>query len=212
MCGAGSSRWSRRVSRSGSKAIALASIALAAACGGTAKPTTTPAKSTDASSVAPYTFRVLVRANADSALKQVRFALGVTKGALQPPRVQGPAILLSARTSRERPNGGHREVSYLAAVSRAMTDSVTLVELSAWGIDVQPERTALMAPAGPPSARTLPTITTTSPTTMSAIQQQPFRVTTDDKPEWAILEEILAAMLDTGAEFAPPPRRPNEKN
>lgn len=175
-------------------------VAIVAGCGASPKPETAGI------SPAPFAFRLIVRATPDSAARQVRFALGSTKGALQQPTVQGDAILLSARTSRERMNGGHREVSYLAAISRVMRDSTTSIEISAWGLDIEPERVGLTATGR--GTRDLPTITSSSPTTVSGSQRQPFRITVSDKIEWALLEEIVAAMLDTGAEFAKAPGGP----
>lgn len=133
----------------------------------------------------------------DSAVKLARLALAEVNGAIQPPRVQRDVVILSTRVTRERKNGGHTEVTYIAAVDRKparLDPMTTMVELSAWAIDVEPTRTGLTAPGRNP--RDLPTLSTTSPTTVASAQQQPYRITRSDTEHWTKLEDVLNALID----------------
>ena len=144
---------------------------------------------------APF-FRLPVAASADSALKLVRFALGEVNGAIQPARVQRDVIVISTQYTRQRHNGGHTQVTIFAAVDRKparLEPLTTMVELSAWGMDEQPSVTSL---AGPRGGRDLPTVTTTSPMSVTSSQQQPYRITRRDSLHWNQLEEVLNALID----------------
>jgi hypothetical protein len=189
MSAAASSRSSRHATRAASKAR-FAALLLAAACASQGKPTTKVEE-------APF-FRVPVAASPDSAVKLARFALGEVKGAIQPAKVQREVIILSTQYTRERKNGGHTQITIIAAVDRKpsrLEPVATMVELSAWGIDVEPTSTRLVGTSNP-SARDLPTLTTTSPRTMSSSQQQPYRITRSDSPHWTALEDVLNALID----------------
>lgn len=148
----------------------------------------------------PY-FRLSVRAGTDSVVKLAQFALASIKGTPETPRVQGPLIVVGTRYSRDRPNGGHIEVTVITAIDRTVRDSITRIEVSAWAMDVEPTRTAL---AGPRTGRDLPTLTTTSPTTISSSQQQPYRVTRDHD-HWPSVMEVVEAFVDKGARLQLPP-------
>ena len=116
---------------------------------------------------------------------------------MQQPRIQRELLIISTQYTRERKNGGHTQVTLIAAIDRkpARVDPVTtMVELSAWAIDIEPEVTQLV---GPRTGRDLPTLTTTSPLTMGTAQRQPYRVTRKENPlEWGQLEEVLNAFID----------------
>ena len=150
----------------------------------------------------PY-FRLAVRAGTDSVVKLAQFALTSIKGTPETPRVQGPLVIVGTRYSGDRPNGGHIEVTVITAIDRTVRDSVTRIEVSAWAVDVEPDRTAL---AGPRGGRDLPTLTTTSPTTVSFAQRQPYRVTPDHE-HWRSVVDVVEAFAEQGARLqsAPPP-------
>jgi hypothetical protein len=130
-------------------------------------------------------------------VKLARYALGEVNGAIQQSKVQRDVIILSTRYTRERKNGGHTEVTIIAAVDRKparLEPMTTMVELSAWAIDVEPSRTGLASTGRSP--RDLPTLSTTSPTTVSSSQQQPYRITRDDTEHWNKLEDVLNTLID----------------
>lgn len=154
-----------------------------------------------ASTEPPY-FRLAIRANTDSAVKLAQFALASLKALPEQPRIQGPLVIVGSRYSRDRRNGGIKEVTVIVAVDRTVRDSMTRLEVSAWAIEMQPERTA-MGGGG-----RLPTLTTTSPTTMSSSQREPYRVSRDDE-DWKSVMEVVEAFVDQGARFlasTPPPK------
>lgn len=130
-------------------------------------------------------------------MKLARYALGEVGGAIQQARVQRDVVVIATRYTRERKNGGHTEVTIFAAVDRKparLEPIATMVELSAWAIDVLPTRTGLSAPGRNP--RDLPTLTTTSPMTVSSSQEQPYRITRGDTLHWNKLEDVLNSLID----------------
>lgn len=143
---------------------------------------------------APF-FRLPIAASADSAVKLVRFALGEVNGAIQPARIQRDVIVISTQYTRQRHNGGHTQITIFGAIDRkpARLDPLTtMVELSAWGMDEQPSSTRM---AMVPGSR-LPTLQTTSPTTVASAQYQPYRITRGDTLYWSQLEDVLNALID----------------
>lgn len=152
----------------------------------------------------PY-YRLAVRAGADSAVKLAQFALASIRGQPQTPRIQGPLVIVGSRYHRDRRNGGHTEITMIVAIDRTARDSITQLELSAWALEVQPERTALA-----PTPRGLPTLTTTSPMTVSSSQQQPYPVTREDKEHWRALMDVLEALIEQGVRLqtSPAPKPP----
>jgi hypothetical protein len=153
----------------------------------------------------PY-FRLAVRAGTDSVVKLAQFAVGTIKGQPQTPRIQGPLVIVGSRYDRDRRNGGHIEVTMMVAIDRTVRDSITRIELSAWAVEVQPERTALGGTGR------LPTMTTTSPTTVASIQQQPYRVTRDDTEHWRSVMVVLEALIQEGARLESPAPQPKPGN
>lgn len=130
-------------------------------------------------------------------MKLARLALLEANGAIQPARLQRDIIVVSTQYTRERRNGGHTQITIIAAVERKparLEPLTTMVELSAWAMDVQPGTTSL---AGPRGGRDLPTLTTTpSPMSVTSAQQQPYRITRSDTEHWNVLEEVLNALVD----------------
>ena len=170
-------------------------LALALACAGTPKPAAPAVPQEE-----PPTYRLAVAASTDSVVRLAKFALGSVRGAVQPPQVQRDFILVSTEYSQNRPNGGHTQVTIIAAVHRKMTATTpayTRVDLSAWGLDVEPTATRLAARPGARDNRDLPTLRTTSPAAMASSQRQPYRLTKSDSA-WIAVEEILDAFIEFG--------------
>lgn len=139
-------------------------------------------------------FRVPVQASPDSAARLARYALGAVKGAIQPHRIQREVLLVSTQYTRQQRNTRYVQITIIAAVDRKMTEGpvpATMVELSAWAIDLPPQETALAGSRG-----SLPTLTTSTPYTMSSSQLQPYRITRKDVEDWAALEEVLNSLID----------------
>ena len=159
---------------------------------------------TPASTEPPY-FRLAIQANTDSTIKLAQFALAAVKGLPESPRIQGPLVIVGSRYSRDRMDGGIKEVTVIVAIDRTVRDSMTRIEVSAWALDMRPERT-VMGGGG-----RLPTLTTTSPTTVSSTQREPYRVSRDDE-DWRSVMEVVEAFVDQGARFLPstPPPKPRQ--
>ena len=142
-------------------------------------------------------FRVPVQASPDSAVKLARYALGAIRGAIQPQQIQREVLLVSTQYTRQQRNMRYVQITIIAAIDRKMTEGAvpaTMVELSAWAIDLPPQETALAGPRG-----SLPTLTTTTPYTVSSSQLQPYRITRKDAEDWASLEEVLNSLMDLTA-------------
>jgi hypothetical protein len=144
---------------------------------------------------APF-LRVAVPVSQDSALKLARFALGTVNGMLQPRRVQRDHIVVSTRYLRTLHSGAQTEVSLIVAIERKRKGpdtSGTMLELSAWAIDVQPDH-GVLAMTG--SGRGTRVSSAPMRQAVSSAQLQPYRLTRKDVADWRALEEVLYAILD----------------
>ena len=174
------------------RAAVMVGLVVGAACSGATK-----AAAPAAPQEPPY-FRLAVRANTDSTVKLAQFALGSIRGTPETPRIQGPLIVVGTRYSRDRPNGGQIEVTVITAIDRTVRDSITRIEVSAWAVDIAPDRTAM----GSTDSRGLRPLSTS----VSSAQRQPYRVTRDHD-HWPSVMEVVEAFVDRGARLqsAPPP-------
>src|SRR5688500_10494262 len=86
----------------------------------------------------PEVFALDVPATFDSTVNLARFALQAIDGSLQMPRVRPRTTSVSTHYTTPRRGGGHTQVAIIAAVNRSASDSSrTIVELSAWLLDVR---------------------------------------------------------------------------
>lgn len=142
---------------------------------------------------------VSVPTSPDSAVKLARFAMGHVKGAIQPTRVQRNHTLVMTQYTRALHSGAQTQVSLIAAVARkpsATEPLSTTVEFSAWAVEVQPDMSRLtMSGVG------RGTTVSSAPRVQgaSSAQLQPYRLTRKDAADWAMLEEIMYALLDMTA-------------
>lgn len=142
---------------------------------------------------------VPVPVSPDSAVKLARFAMSHVKGDIQPVRVQRNHTLVMTQYRRALHSGAQTQISLIAAVPRKPTTTdplSTSVEFSAWAVEVQPDFNRLTMTGTGRATRV-----SSEPTVrgVSSAQLQPYRLTRKDSADWALLEEVVYALLDLTA-------------
>ena len=139
----------------------------------------------------PEVFALDVPATFDSTVNLARFALQAIDGSLQMPRVRPRTTSVSIHYTTPRRGGGHTQVAIIAAVNRSTADSSrTIVELSAWLLDVAHQLTPAQRRAGIP---------TTAITTNAPVLNRPRLVTPADTAHYKSLEYVLESFVQHGA-------------
>lgn len=167
--------------------VVLAATLVSAACA-----TTSPR-----TAASPEVFTIDVPATFDSTVNLARFALQAIDGSLQMPRVRPRTTSVSLHYTTPRRGGGHTQVAIIAAVNRSASDSShTIVELSAWLLEVAHQLTPAQRRAGIP---------TTAITTNAPALNRPRLVTPADTAHYKSLEFVLESFVQHGARFLPKP-------
>jgi hypothetical protein len=145
----------------------------------------------------PEVFALDVPATFDSTVNLARFALQAIDGSLQMPRVRPRTTSVSTHYTTPRRGGGHTQVAIIAAVNRSTSDSSrTIVEVSAWLLDVAHQLTPAQRRAGIPA---------TAITTNAPVLNRPRLVTPADTAHYKSLEYVLESFVQHGARFLPKP-------
>jgi hypothetical protein len=135
-----------------------------------------------------------VAAAPDSAVKLAKYAMGAIDGTISLPRVRPKLTTVSTHYVRNRRGGGHTEVAVMAAISTEPRDSVTLVELSAWALDMQQEQTYAQRRSRTPA----------TPLSQNApALKTPRAITVADTSDWRALSDVLDAFVQGGARIKP---------
>lgn len=171
----------------GRRYVVLAATLFSAACA-----TASPRRAAP-----PEVFVLDVPATFDSTVSLAKFALRAIDGSPQMPRVRPRTTSVSTHYTMPRHGGGHTEVAIIAAVTRTASDSShSIVELSAWLLDVAHQLTPAQRRAGIP----MTAITTNAP-----VLNRPRSVTRADTAHFKSLEYVLESFVQHGARLVSAP-------
>ena len=150
-----------------------------------------------ASAPVPGSFMLAVAAIPDSVLKLAKVAMAAIDGSLQLPTIRPTLTTVSTHYIRNRVGGGQTQVAVMAAIDRRMADPlspVTIVQVSAWALDMPHQLSAAQRRAGVPATP----ITTNAPAIV-----RPRAITAADTTDWKSLEFVVEAFMKHGARRLP---------
>jgi hypothetical protein len=145
----------------------------------------------------PVNIMLAVAAIPDSVLKLAKTAMTTIDGTLQLPTVRPTLTTVSTHYVRNRRGGGQTQVAVMAAIDRRVADPltpITVVQLSAWALDMPHQLTPAQRRAGIP----ITPITTNTPAT-----PRPRAITMADTSDWRALEFVVEAFVKHGARRLP---------